>query len=39
MKLRFIIALVCTLLTVAACVVEPIGYDGRRDYGHRVWRE
>lgn len=50
MKLRLFVALAFTLLAVSACVVEPIGGDGRRgfyndgdrghhDYGRRVWRE
>ncbi len=47
-RTAFLLAL--TLLSVSACVVEPVGYDrggyhdhdrGERehDYGHRVWRE
>ena len=43
MKLRQIIVLVCALLAVSACIVEPLGGGGyrgggERDYGHRVWR-
>jgi hypothetical protein len=32
MKLRLLIALVCTLLAVSACIVEPFGYGGRGDF-------
>jgi hypothetical protein len=43
MKLKLVIALTCTLLALAGCVVEPYGgrggYGGGGDYGHRVWHE
>jgi hypothetical protein len=32
MKLRLLFVLVCTLLAVSACVVEPFGGGGRGGY-------
>jgi hypothetical protein len=41
MKLRHIIVLCLALLSISACIVDPIGGfrgGGERDYGHRAWR-
>jgi hypothetical protein len=42
MKIRRFLALALTLLTVSACVVEPIGgrgyYGGGHQYERGVWR-
>jgi hypothetical protein len=42
MTLRLFFILVCTLLAVSGCVIEPYGgggrsYYGGHDDGHRVW--
>ena len=42
MTYRAMLALIVVLLSVSACVVEPIGgrggYHGGHDEGRRVWR-
>jgi hypothetical protein len=42
MKIRRFLALALTLLTVSACVIEPIGgrgyYGGGHQYERGVWR-